>query len=140
MRPPLLSSPPLPAQGADGKDVRTASGWSSNNVPKGAGLVRAKFDDINEWASGFGFSFKPHNLDDGIPGRYHGTHGEIQALFLNKDASNIGISTPSGTMCKSCQSFFSSYSQHTGRTITVTTDSFRYVFDGSGNLPVPVPR
>ena len=107
------------------------SGWSQSRRP--SGFQSPNVDEVLRVTDEMGYPRTPHGLDQGVPGRYNGSHAERQKA-LRATETSLGISKE---MCEDCGGWFRSYAYHTQKTWYVTDPNGTWVFKPDGTIITP---
>ena len=124
------SAKTVSSDSVDGSDD-ALSGWSQSRRP--SGFQSPNVDEVLRVTDEMGYPRTPHGLDQGVPGRYNGSHAERQKALRATDTS-LGISKD---MCEDCGGWFRSYAHHTQKTWYVTDPNGTWVFKPDGTIITP---
>ena len=124
------SAKTVSSDSVDGSDD-ALSGWSQSRRP--SGFQSPNVDEVLRVTDEMGYPRTPHGLDQGVPGRYNGSHAERQKALRAIDTS-LGISKE---MCEDCGGWFRSYAHHTQKTWYVTDPNGTWVFKPDGTIITP---
>ncbi len=106
--------------GATESGERGLSGYGTRILRRQYGFDPSKYDEARQRAARIGFTFATEPRDNGVPGRFYGSHAEVQ---MPEIAPNEPFAV-SEAMCPECQRYYTAIAQDTGMT-QVVADPYR---------------
>ncbi len=106
--------------GATESGERGLSGYSASTLRDRYGFGPSMYNAARQRAARIGFTFATDARDDGVPGRFYGSHAEVQ---MPEIAPNEPFAVSKG-MCPECQRYYTAIAQDSGM-IQVVADPYR---------------
>jgi len=118
--------------GATENGERGLSGYGASTLRDRYSFGPSMYDAARQRAARIGFTFATDPRDDGVPGRFYGSHAEVQ---MPEIAPNEPFAVSKG-MCPECQRYYTAIAQDSGLT-QVVADPYRVrIFYPDGTVKV----